>query len=253
LELLRSLLFWIVFLSLIVLALRAYLREHPELTGVLRRIAVFEFIGGGARWLWQVLAGFGSRAGRLVKNGAQSLGLRLRGGLRGSTADETWNFINLHRLSPLERTIFYYLALLRRGAEAGYPRRPGQTPYEYSHNLRIVITDQSGQPRTHGEEETFAVQAAGPINSNGSYSGEPANGGIIGVARPATFGGRGALRHVDDDLALLTECFLTARYSRHNVTAGDAQAVRLAWQRMRQVLRRLKKADPKKAEGRMDD
>jgi hypothetical protein len=36
---------------------------------------------------------------------------------------------------------FYYLAMLRRGGESGYARKPTQTPYEYARALESEIPE----------------------------------------------------------------------------------------------------------------
>jgi hypothetical protein len=44
--------------------------------------------------------------------------------------------VNLRRLSPRQRVQFFYLAMVRRGGEAGVGRQPLHTPYEYAIILR---------------------------------------------------------------------------------------------------------------------
>ena len=50
------------------------------------------------------------------------------------------------RLSPRERVLFYYRALLRRAAEGGLPRSPGQTPGEYAARIRPGIDPEAVPP-----------------------------------------------------------------------------------------------------------
>ena len=45
-------------------------------------------------------------------------------------------FTNPRRLPPRERVRFFYLALVRKGKDAGLPRRPYQTPNEYAASLQ---------------------------------------------------------------------------------------------------------------------
>jgi hypothetical protein len=42
---------------------------------------------------------------------------------------------SLRGLSPREMVHYFYLSAERRAADAGQPRRPGQTPYEYRRSL----------------------------------------------------------------------------------------------------------------------
>lgn len=50
------------------------------------------------------------------------------------------------RLSPRERVLFFYRALLRRAAEGGLPRSPGQTPGEYAARIRPGIDPEAVPP-----------------------------------------------------------------------------------------------------------
>jgi len=60
---------------------------------------------------------------------------RLRAFISRSSSQEAWNFVNLRRLSARQRVFFFYLALVRRGGEAGLARKPSQTPNEYAQFL----------------------------------------------------------------------------------------------------------------------
>ena len=50
------------------------------------------------------------------------------------------------RLSPRERVLFFYRALLRRAAEGGLPRSPGLTPDEYAARIRPGIDPEAVPP-----------------------------------------------------------------------------------------------------------
>lgn len=129
-ELIRSILFWLVFVGVIVFSLRHYLREHGELMGRLRRLPLLGALFNFLRWLGQV--GQEARAGLA---GRVQAGLdRLRE--RARQARTASGYLSLRRLTPRQRVLFYYLALVRRGQEAGYPRQPDQTPLEYERELK---------------------------------------------------------------------------------------------------------------------
>ena len=63
---------------------------------------------------------------------------------QGSKSSRTgeWDFINLRRLTPRQKVLFYYLALVRRAKEAGIPRKDGQTPYEYARSLTSSLVEE---------------------------------------------------------------------------------------------------------------
>jgi hypothetical protein len=45
------------------------------------------------------------------------------------------HFLSLRRLSPRDLVRYFYLSAAKRAAQAGQPRRPEQTPYEYRQAL----------------------------------------------------------------------------------------------------------------------
>jgi len=50
-------------------------------------------------------------------------------------------FAGLRRLSPRQKILFFYLALVRRGREKGFRRQAWQTPYEYGETLREALPE----------------------------------------------------------------------------------------------------------------
>ncbi len=135
LELLKSLLFWAVFIGVIVAALVIYLRQNQELLqGLIRLPRLRQWFG---RWDW--LRARLLRAAQRVA--AWPASLRRSAPVMPASASAAWNFISLRRLSARERVQFYYLAFVRRGREHGWPRRPGQTPLEYEQMLSATLPE----------------------------------------------------------------------------------------------------------------
>lgn len=134
LEMLRSILFWVVFFGVIGYSLYYYLSGNRELIQRLRKVPFLAALGSLFIWL--------GRMGRDLQQGAAS---GVRAGLerlrRRGRAVKPWGFLSLRNLSPREKVMFYYLAMVRRGGEAGYPRQPGQTPVEYSQELRNQLPE----------------------------------------------------------------------------------------------------------------
>jgi len=87
-------------------------------------------------------------------------------------------------LSPRERVLYYYLSIVRRAGERGFPRRRSQTPYEYDtllepnlpyaqqdmasltqafvearYSRREIEPDQAGQIQTYWQRVKAALQA----------------------------------------------------------------------------------------------
>jgi hypothetical protein len=122
-ELLKSVLFWGLFLAILSYSVYHFLRE---------RRGLFPGLGGGllARvfaWLrtfWRHTRHWSARARQAVADR-----LIRRPDLSRPVA--LWPVIRLSRLSPRQRVRYFYLSVLRRASRAGHSRFPQQTPYEY--------------------------------------------------------------------------------------------------------------------------
>lgn len=178
-EFIKSLIFWLIFLGVVGFSLVYYLRQNQELLDSLRQLPLIgRLIEWGQRF-WRWLGGVNETLTAEIRQGLRRLQER-----QGRVAAQgRRRFVNLRRLSPRERVLFYYLALVRRGSESGLNRKPGQTPYEYSRSLRERVPE------------------------------------------------------VDHDLEEMTESFVEARYSRHDVTDQSVSIVKRAWERVRRALR----------------
>ena len=124
---------------------------------------------------------------------------------RGEVNERPAGFTNVGRLSYRQRVLFFYLTLVQKGAEYGLPRKPSQTPLEYAQALR----------------DALPVEGA-PAASEANAASVP----------PAP----------EQDLYSLTEAFMEARYSQHEVGPEGADRVRRYWDRLRRALRRRKGA-----------
>jgi len=135
-KLLQSILFWAVFMGIIGYALIQYLRQNRELVEKLRKVRGFRWLREAFRWLSGRLRGFNQAAVKALAHGVQ----RLRAML-GLQEREAFSYINLRRMSPRQKVLFYYLALVRRGSETGIKRNQAQTPYEYSRSLKNSVSE----------------------------------------------------------------------------------------------------------------
>lgn len=182
-ELLKSLLFWLVFAGVVGFSLYQFTRQHEDLLARLRQLP-------GASWLarfWSWLRGGWRGLNRGVMSVVAAGMERLRARRQSQGVARPGRFLNPRRLSPRQRVYFFFLAMIRRGGERGLNRKGSQTPYEYAEAL----------------EE--------------------------------------ALPEVDQEVASLTEAFVTARYSRGTVDEDQAGLVRHYWDRIRGALRSLRK------------
>lgn len=204
-ELVKSILFWVVFLGIVAVSVVYYFRENRNLWDKLIRLPWLSSLARWIEWFENWLRGVNQQLGTIVSTGLQ----RLRAKQGKVSEGQSWRYINPRKLSPRDRVRFYYLALVRRGGEIGCQRAPSQTPIEYSEKLSHAIAFSDG-------EGTLAVKT--PIE--GSETAQPA--GVV------------------SNISLMTECFIKARYSLQLVNEPDAGTVQRAWTYLRKTLRRMR-------------
>ncbi|HNB54307.1 MAG TPA: DUF4129 domain-containing protein, partial [Anaerolineales bacterium] len=137
-ELIKSLVFWVVFLLICSYALAQYFRQHKELLERLRRIP-------GLRWLvegWTSFLTWLRGATKTVTEMAAATWERVRPKPGPGTSTTPWALIRPNRLAPRERVMFFYRAMLRRGQENGLPRGTAETPTEYAATLRRALPEE---------------------------------------------------------------------------------------------------------------
>jgi hypothetical protein len=174
----KSFLFWGFFIAILGFALYQYLRQNQALLAFLRSLPAWQWF----QQAWQRLLGQFRTVRRGVKTVVQAGWKKLHAFRITPLSTTGWRFLNPYRFTPRQQVIFFYLALIRRGKEAGLPRHPSQTPYEYARFIEPGLI-----------EQTEAVTD-------------------------------------------MTEGFLDARYSHHEVTPEQANRAKQAWDRVRKVL-----------------
>jgi hypothetical protein len=141
LELIRSILFWGVLLLLTFIALRQYLAYNRDLFAELKQIKPLRFLQA----LWRKVRHAARNAGQQARRFVRSQIERMRSAAQARSGAGSWDYVNLRRLSPRQKVLFYYLALLRRAGEAGLPRQSAQTPLEYEKVLERKLEDRAAE------------------------------------------------------------------------------------------------------------
>ena len=181
-EVIKSVLFWLIFLIIVIWALAHFLGQHRGWLKALSRIPVLRWLVQGVSWLWQAIR----RANHQLTS-AISAGLnRMRPQQPLSqTIAERRRLLSLGRLTPRDRVQYFYLAMVRRSGQRGLARKPSQTPHEYAATLESQLPE------------------------------------------------------VNSEISSLTDAFIEARYSRHDVTPEQASLVQRIWDRIKATLRRF--------------
>jgi hypothetical protein len=134
LEALKSIVFWTGLIGLVVFSIYQYINQNPLLLERLRRMPLANWLRQAWAWLRSWLKG----VNQVVNAAVVSRMTRLRRLDRHGQASG-WGYVNLRRLTPRQRVVFYYLALVCRGGERGFNRRSAQTPYEYQELLQAAL------------------------------------------------------------------------------------------------------------------
>jgi hypothetical protein len=169
-ELLKSILFWGIFLAIVIYGIDYYLRQNTELLESLKRFRLIAWISQGLNWLKERFQNLNRQLAEAAKSGVE----RLRGARLTAGRKRRFRFVNLRRLSPREKAIFFFLTMVRRGEEKGLPRRNAQTPQQYAEKLQTSLPDVEADLDTMAD---FFVEAR--------YSLHPISEEQVGLVRRA--------------------------------------------------------------------
>lgn len=135
-ELVKSVVFWFVFILIVILAISQYIRQNGRVSSFLRYIFRREWIVSAWQWLCRIFGSFRRGVSVVIQAGIHRLS-----SVQAKPALKRWQFINHRNLSARQRIMFYYLALVRRSGDAGVTRRSSQTPSEYYRSLSSVYPE----------------------------------------------------------------------------------------------------------------
>lgn len=136
-EMLRSLIFRAIFIGIVLYSLSQLLQLRQDWLAKLRELPGLARLFRGWRWLWAQLRGTGRRLAAQLVETVRSLRMPAAAQKTRGTA----GFVSLRRMSPRQQVVFFYLALLRRGAQHGHARAASQTPAEYAGRLSGALPE----------------------------------------------------------------------------------------------------------------
>jgi hypothetical protein len=177
-ELIRSILLWGGLTALIIFALIQFVRQHDSVLTAMRRSRLTNWLVLAWQWLYRSAGRTGGILAQTIADGWQNILSRLE----GKRVLPRPAFLNLRSLDPRRRVYFFYLAMIRRGADQGLKREPSQTPAEYATQLEKALPSST------------------------------------------------------EDIDLITDAFMQARYSHREVKPDDANVVKATWGRIRRAL-----------------
>lgn len=131
LQILASSAFWAVAIVVTLLALGFFLRDR----GVPLNLGLFKIVGlrivNWVRGLWHDVADYAEDLGQDVRR-------RWRKEPEDSQEKEQapWRFVRLNSLSARDQIRYFYLSTVKRADARGVPRQQGETPLEFSADLK---------------------------------------------------------------------------------------------------------------------
>jgi hypothetical protein len=156
LELLRSLVFWLVIAAMVTYVVFAYVRERPELMQAVRNARLF-------RALRRIMDFLRRQTGQWAEALRDLRPLERLRELFTRLPVPAPRFFRLGGATPREQVLYFYLSTLRRAAQLGFPRRPPQTPDEYDPVLETRLTEAQADVRALTEAFDRARYSNAPI------------------------------------------------------------------------------------------
>ncbi len=132
--LMRSILFWTLIVASVLVVIRIYLRDHPEVGTWFRKFRPFAVL----RRLWVTISSWFRR----IQSNVQLRLPQLRRDQSSQSRERRRRFpyFRLGALSPRERILYYYWSILRRAERIGFGRRRQETPFEYRDKLILHLS-----------------------------------------------------------------------------------------------------------------
>jgi hypothetical protein len=179
-ELIKSILFWIFFLGVVIFAFLYYFRHNSNLQVKVNHLNLVIWVKNIYRMIRKWLSGARNVVlttiihpiGRILSRYSAGSILRPR------------QFLNFKLLDPRRQLIFFYLQLLEEAGKRGTKRKDFQTPNQFA---RIISQ---------------------------SY------------------------HETDDDINTMTELFIEARYTRHEITQKHTSKAQALWRKVIKAIKR---------------
>lgn len=204
-ETVKSIVFWTVLIGFVTYAFYYYYKEHPDYFKWLRKS---RFLSDLVKW-WNLLKARIRSVDQGIRIIIKDSLVRKKLSKHDDSRSLELDYRNPRKLNSRQQVIYYYLTLVRRGEQSGISRNPSYTPYEYSERIRKKvlqsgITNELEQSLTQVSIEPEVVQ-------------------------------------MDDELDSLTDGFVEAKYSQHDISHDLAESSRVYWEHILRQLRSIKR------------
>jgi hypothetical protein len=127
-DVVKSIFFWAIFLTVMIFAISYYLRNKPNLLGYFRELKIASWVRSFWQWLVRGVQSFQKTAGENLQKGIDSVSTFLR---RQKLSLPP--IVDLARyLPPRQAVILVYTDWIQWNSQHGFDRKPSQTPLEYA-------------------------------------------------------------------------------------------------------------------------
>jgi hypothetical protein len=141
LDVLRSAIFWIVFVAAVYLAFTYFFRQNRDFLREFVKLPGIHWFARLVQWLRARFMRFSIGIPQTIRDSLR----RLRSTQLVAGQGKRVRFFNPRNLSPRMRVFFFYLAMVRRGDKQGARRKPSETPFEYAEDLKNSFPDVEGE------------------------------------------------------------------------------------------------------------
>jgi Domain of unknown function (DUF4129) len=138
-ELIRSIFLWGSLALIIIYSFIHFVRQHESILAALRKSRITNWLILAWQWLYRNADKTRASLSQAIADGWQSI----VGRLEGKQILPRPGWMSLRSLNPRQQIYFFYLAMIRRGAEQGLTRKPSQTPAEYAVQLENALPSAS--------------------------------------------------------------------------------------------------------------
>jgi hypothetical protein len=135
--LIRSILLWGSLAAFVIFTFIQFVKQHGGIRAALRNSRITNWLILAWQWLYKNVGKTGGTLSRAIADGWESIVSRLE---RKRVLPRP-DLIRLRSLDPRRQIYFFYLAMVRRGAEQGLTRKPSQTPSEYAAALGRALPE----------------------------------------------------------------------------------------------------------------
>lgn len=136
-DLIRSLIFWMVTLSLIGFSLTTFIKHHADYFQNFKNVRLFSWLVKAWHSFRLLFKAFNQQISTAIDSGIN----RLRSRQSSIKVDEVRKLFQYRRLDNRQRVLLTFFTMIRRSGQKGIKRAGSQTPYEFATKLEATLPE----------------------------------------------------------------------------------------------------------------